>query len=84
MSDQDAQADKLVASIRKTRSTAAKSSVKKSAVKKKQTVATTPAPAKPAVKATKKKSVAKSSVTNKEQKKQLVGLFQKGRRVWPD
>ncbi|MGD2118554.1 MAG: hypothetical protein PVG66_09355 [Chromatiales bacterium] len=75
MSTKDSAGDKLVASIRKTRSSAGvRSASKKTAVPKKP-VATVKKKA-----AARKKTVA----AGKQQKQQLVDLFQSGRRVWPD
>jgi len=68
MSTNDSAEDKLVASIRKTRTTkAAPAVVKKKTVTKKKVTA---AP--------------KTTPEDTSNKKSLVGLFQSGRRVWPD
>lgn len=76
MSSKDSTGDKLVASIRKTRNSTAgrKTTPKKAPVAKKRT-------------ASSKKKVAaltKQESPNRQLKKQLVDLFQAGRRVWPD
>ena len=75
MSTKDSAGDMLVASIRKTRSSAGQHSEpeKKEASKKRA------APVKKKA-VTRKKTAAKA----KTQKARLVDLFQSGRRVWPD
>lgn len=81
MSTKDSAGDKLVASIRKTRnSTVDRAASEKPAVAKKRTVSR-----KHAVPAKKKTATRKKTVPgNRQQKQQLVDLFQSGRRVWPD
>ncbi len=83
MTSKDTTGDKLVASIRKTKtgtSPAVTSTVKKKVTKKAATkVAKKAAPAKPAPE---KKSP--SANTNAKRKKELVNMFHSGQRVWPD
>ena len=71
MSTNKSTEDKLLASVRKTKSAASTSSkpAKKKTVKKASVAA--------------KKSTV-SSKPSRAQKKQLIDLFQHGRRVWPD
>ena len=87
MTSKDTTGDKLVASIRKTKTgttPAAGSTVKKKVVAKKATPksakkAAAPKPATP-------KAAPKTSTenTNANRKKELVNIFHTGRRVWPD
>ena len=81
MSSEDNTADKLVASIRKTKTGTSPSST--STVKKKVAKKATPKVAKKAA-APKKAATASSENTNANRKKELVSLFEHGRRVWPD
>jgi hypothetical protein len=81
MTSKDTTGDKLVASIRKTKTgstPAVGSTVKKKVTKK--------AAPKVAKKAVAQKTTAKSSSanTNSNRKKELVNMFHSGRRVWPD
>lgn len=74
MTTKDSTGDKLVASIRKTKSGAATGSktTRKKVVKK------------PAQRTRKKVTSVKDTKLISSSKKQLVDLFQSGRRVWPD
>ncbi len=89
MSTTEKDADKLVASIRKTRSTstvAAESDAAPTPATDKPAVVKTSAPAKKTT-TTKKKVAAKrktSANPKTDNKKKLVNLFQSSRRVWPD
>ncbi len=74
MTTKDSAGDKLVASIRKTKSGASTNTpaIKKRVVKK-------------AAQTTRKKvTPVKERATTSDSKKQLVNLFNSGRRVWPD
>lgn len=75
MSKKDRAEDKLIASIKKTRS--GKSAVKKAPIKK-------AAKKQPTKTASKKTAVPKTAAGTREQKQALIDLFQSGRRVWPD
>ena len=82
MTSKDTTGDKLVASIRKTKTgstPAAGSTVKKKVVAKKAA----PKVAKKAA-APKKAAPKASENTNANRKKELVNMFHTGRRVWPD
>jgi hypothetical protein len=74
MTTKDSAGDKLVATIRKTK-TAAKASTKTTTRKSAKKTA------KPS---SNKASGVKATNTTANRKKQLVDLFQSGRRVWPD
>lgn len=84
MTSKDTTGDKLVASIRKTKTgTSPSSTVKKKVATKAAGAKATPKVAK---KAAAPKQAAKSSSenTNANRKKELVRTFNHGRRVWPD
>jgi hypothetical protein len=79
--------DKLVASIRKTRSSAAERTAPEQPVEKPaEKAAAKPAASKKRATPARKKAATRSkpASANAEQKKQLTGLFQSRRRVWPD
>ena len=75
MSSKDSAGDKLVASIRKTRSSTAERTVGEKTATPKKRVTTA-----------KKKTVTRKKTVseNRQRKEQIVDLFQAGRRVWPD
>lgn len=77
MTSKDNAGDKLVASIRKTRSSSSSTAATQDA----KPAATAPV----AKKAVRKKAVAKKKVSaNREAKARLVSTFKHGKRVWPD